>query len=103
MSAPAQRSLYIEPLEARIAPASALPTIIDAENDPTGKHFVTPLVGTPVLLKTGDVLTTGSGPKSGSYLMFVEQGQALVFTTDLNFNGRVDYNEISGIAAGDGL
>src|SRR5688500_10610375 len=102
MSTMIQFPPHIEPLEGRIAPATVFPTIIDAENDPSGKHFITPLVGTPVLLKAGDVLTTG-GPKSGSYLMFVEQGQALVFATDLNFNNRVDYNEITGIAAGDGL
>ncbi|MEA3210007.1 MAG: large repetitive protein [Chthoniobacter sp.] len=39
----------------------------------------------------------------GSYLLYVEKGSALVYTTDLNNNGQVDFNEITGIAAGDGL
>lgn len=93
----------IEPLEARIAPATLFPTIADAENDPAGAHFKSTTVGTPILLKAGDVLTTGTGARSGSYLLFVEQGQALVFTTDLNHNNLIDFNEITGIAAGDGL
>lgn len=93
----------IEPLEARIAPAAVFPTIPDAENDPTGKHFKSASVGGPILLKAGDVLTTGTGPKSGSYLLFVEQGQCLVFSTDLNNNNVIDFNEITGISAGDGL
>ncbi len=103
MSAKFMNFPQVEPLEARIAPAALLPTIIDAENDPTGSHFKTTTVGTPIVLNAGDVLTTGAAPKSGSYLMFVEQGQALIFTTDLNQNGFVDFNEITGIAAGDGL
>ncbi len=49
------------------------------------------------------MLTTGTGARSGTYLLLVQKGEALVFTTDLNNNGQVDYNEITGIAAGDGL
>ncbi len=93
----------LEILEARIAPAGVFPTIVGAENDRTGSHFKSAVVGTPILLKAGDVLTTGATARSGSYLMFVEKGQALVFTTDFNNNQKVDFNEITGIAAGDGL
>lgn len=93
----------VEPLEARIAPAAVFPTIADAERDPLGSHFKSTTVGTPILLGAGDILTTGTGAKSGSYLLFVEKGQALVFTSDLNNNNQVDFNEITGIAAGDGL
>lgn len=107
-ASPAKYSVEI--LEARIAPAvlGAFPTIKDAEiaYDATNREdnrFVTATIDTPQLLRAGDVFTTGTGSKSGSYLMFVEKGQALVFTTDLNNNGTVDPNEITGIAAGDGL
>ncbi len=99
----------IEPLEARIAPASVAsttpvyPTIPQAEAMPNGAGFVTAQVGTPVVVHAGQVLTTGAGPQSGSYLLFVQQGEALVFTTDLNHNGVVDPNEITGIAAGNNL
>ncbi|MDB6171616.1 MAG: putative aggregation factor core protein MAFp3, isoform [Chthoniobacteraceae bacterium] len=102
----------IEALEARIAPAAvltpALPTVKDAElaydQDPFhDQHFVHAQHGSPILLKAGQVLTTGSGARSGSYLLLVEKGQMIVFTTDLNGNSEVDYNEITGIAAGDGL
>ncbi len=102
MSVHRQSYSIIEPLEARIAPAAVYPTIADAENNP-GSHFKSTSVGTPILLQAGDVLTTGVGPQSGSYLLFVEKGQCLVFTTDLNNNNVVDFNEITGISAGDGL
>lgn len=102
MSVHRQSYSIIEPLEARIAPAAVYPTIADAEKNP-GSHFKSTSVGTPVLLQAGDVLTTGAGPQSGSYLLFVEKGQCLVFTTDLNSNNVVDFNEITGISAGDGL
>ncbi len=36
-------------------------------------------------------------------MLYVEKGQAMVFTTDLNANNKVDFNEITGIAAGNGL
>ncbi|MEQ1861046.1 MAG: VCBS repeat-containing protein, partial [Chthoniobacteraceae bacterium] len=104
MSAKSMSFTSIEPLEARIAPAAFIPpTIIAAENDPTGSHIKTVTVNTPILLKAGDLLTTGGVARSGSYLLFVEKGQALVFTTDLNNNGAIDFNEITGISAGDGL
>jgi hypothetical protein len=102
MSVHRQSQSFIEPLEARIAPAGIYPTIIDAEKNPAS-HFKSTSVGTPILLKAGDLLTTGAGAQSGSYLMFVEKGQCLVFTTDLNNNNVIDFNEITGISAGDGL
>ena len=96
----------IEVLEARIAPAAltkAYPTIAQAEAMPNGTGFVTAEIGTPVIVHAGQVLETGVGPESGEYLLFVQQGEALVFVTDLNNNGVVDPNEITGIAAGNGL
>ena len=97
-----------EVLEARIAPAAvAFPTILQAEQQaeqdpPNRPHRQHGTVGTPVLLTAGDLFTTGQSG-SGEYLLFVQQGEALVFTTDLNNNGVIDPNEITGIAAGDGL
>lgn len=103
----------VEILEARIAPATVVPpfvapTVADAErafdlNPINDTHFVTASHGSPILLKAGQVLTTGAGARSGTYLMIVEKGQMMVFLTDLNNNKEVDYNEITGIAAGDGL
>ena len=54
-------------------------------------------VGLAALLKAGQVLTTGVRARDGTYLMFVEKGQALIFTTDFNNNGQIDFNEITGI------
>jgi hypothetical protein len=111
MFKPALRRPTIEALESRIAPAAVsapLPTIKDAElawdkNQFNDTHFVTAVTNTPLLLHAGQVLTTGSGARAGQYLMFVQKGTAEIFTTDLNNNGVVDYNEITGVAAGDGL
>jgi hypothetical protein len=85
----------IEPLEARIAPAGVFPKVIDAK-------WRTGTLGTPLELSAGEGLST-LGDKSGSYLLFVEKGNALIFTTDFNKDGQLDPNEITGIAAGDGL
>lgn len=85
----------IEPLESRIAPAALLPV------DP--QKFVAATLGAPVKVTAGQLLTTTGSPGSGQYLLFVEQGNAWVFFTDLNNNGTADYNELTGIAAGDGL
>lgn len=79
----------IEPLEQRIAPA-----LIEG-------NFISIVAGSAQLLTAGQGLSTSS--LGGSYLLYVEAGQALVFTTDLNNNQQIDYNEITGIAAGDGL
>jgi hypothetical protein len=79
----------IEPLEQRIAPALAI------------SHVVAAVAGSPLVLHAGDMLSTAS--IGGAYLMFVEKGDAIVYTTDLNNNFQVDFNEITGIAAGDGL
>ena len=100
----------LEILEARIAPAAvATPvTVQEAELaydlDPFNSNFfVSAKTETPILLKAGQVLTTGIGARSGTYLLFVEQGEAIIFTTDFNNNKVVDFNEITGIAAGAGL
>ncbi len=91
----------LEPLEARIAPAAATSTVPFLPTDPS--HFVKAVLNTPVEVRAGQVLTTTGTPNSGEYLLFVEQGNALVFLTDLNGNGQVDFNEITGISAGNGL
>jgi hypothetical protein len=86
----------IEALESRIAPAALtgpLPT--------NAGNYKTVSVGSSLLLKAGDVLTTGSGI-GGVYLLYVQAGEILVHTTDLNGNGQFDYNEITGISAGNG-
>lgn len=81
------RLTQIEPLEARIAPASI--------------NYIAAPAESPILLKAGEGLATaGDG---GQYLLYVEKGQAIIFTSDFNKNGRVDYNEITGVAAGNGL
>ncbi len=87
----------IEPLEARIAPAAIVtyPELINAK-------WRAATVGSPIELHAGEGLST-LGDKSGSYLLFVEKGNCIVFTTDLNNNNRIDTNEITGISAGDGL
>ncbi len=91
----------IEPLEARIAPASLVATA----------KFVAATTGSPIVLHAGEVLTTGGFVDiagvgrvgAGTYLLYVEQGDAIVYTVDRNNNSVVDFNEITGISAGDGL
>ena len=87
----------LEILEQRIAPAAVLPLQINENGFKPGS------VGSPLLLTAGEGLTTGNGAGSGNYLLYVEKGQALIFTTDLNNNKVIDFNEITGISAGDGL
>src|SRR4030095_13001232 len=86
-------SAQVEPLEQRIAPA----VLTD----------LTPVVvGTPILLDADPSTPTPAGITAGlngALLMFVEKGSCLVFTNDFNGNDQVDFNEITGIAAGDGL
>jgi hypothetical protein len=89
------RRALIEPLEHRIAPA-ILTDFGGASHGSALRLDADPGTAAPAGLSTG---VNGSG----SYLLFVEKGSALVFTTDLNANGQVDFNEITGIAAGDGL
>jgi hypothetical protein len=84
----------LEILEGRIAPAALLPS--------SESSFIKATLGAPVELKAGQVLST-TGGSDGGYLLFVEQGNALVFFTDFNNNRQVDFNEITGISAGDGL
>jgi len=85
-----QAPQWLEALEQRIAPA--------ALNE---SGFSAAPVASSILLTAGHGISTADS--GGNYLMYVEQGQALVFTTDLNANNKVDFNEITGIAAGDGL
>jgi len=80
----------VETLEPRIAPAGL-----------DGVNFQAVTLGTPILLKAGEGIATAEG--GGNYLLYVEKGEALIFTTDLNGNNRFDPNEITGIAAGNGL
>ncbi len=88
------RSLHsLEVLEARIAPASLI----------TQARVVPAIVDTPILLHAGDLLNTGTSLQGGTYLLYIEKGDALIFTTDMNNNGVVDFNEITGISAGNGL
>lgn len=85
----------VEVLESRIAPA-ALPLNVEWRS---ASHS---LNGSPIELHAGQGLGT-DGEGSGTYLLYVEKGSAWVFTTDFNNNSIVDFNEITGIAAGDGL
>lgn len=93
------RNKYVHPeahgpevLEARIAPA----TLVASAVWKTGE------AGEVFELHAGEGLST-AGDKAGAYLLYIEKGSALVFTTDFNNNGTLDENEITGIAAGDGL
>ena len=80
----------LEPLESRIAPAGlGILRVVGA------------VTGSPLELHAGDMLSTSA--LGGSYLLFVEKGSAVIYTTDLNNNNQVDFNEITGISAGDGL
>jgi hypothetical protein len=81
---------FLEALEARIAPAGLNEAAIFAAT-----------ANSAILVKAGQGLSTSD--VGGSYLLYVEKGQALVFTSDFNNNSQVDFNEITGIAAGDGL
>ena len=87
--------LFVEALEPRIAPAGLL----------NEAKFTSITAGGSVLLDATDPngfqgITTGFGPNSGSYLLYITAGKALVYTSDLNGNGKLDANEITGIAAG---
>lgn len=81
---------FLEELEPRIAPAGLAAIKYDAVT-----------LGNPQIVEAGQGLATAAG--GGAYLLAVEKGAAMVFTTDLNGNGRFDPNEITGIAASDGL
>lgn len=81
---------FLELLEPRIAPAG----LADIE-------FQAAPVSSSILLRAGQGLATSDS--GGSYLLYVERGEAMIFTTDLNANNKVDFNEITGIAAGAGL
>ncbi len=95
-SLPMPSSILVEALEPRIAPAGLL----------NESKFTSITLGTPILLDASggpndfQGLTTGSGPYSGSYLLYLTTGKALIFTTDLNGDGQFEPNEITGIALG---
>jgi len=87
----ASKFSIVEPLESRIAPA-----ILNG--------FVVPTVGSATLLVAGtDHAGLATSSSGGSYMMYLEKGAALVFSTDINGNSQIDYDEITGIAAGDGM
>ena len=92
------RNHSLEILEARIAPASVSSTTPLLPKDGTPGAFVQAIPGSAAIVHAGQVLEAG-----GKYLLYVQAGEAMVFFTDLNNNGKVDYNEVTGIAAGDGL
>ena len=85
----------LEILEARIAPANVPLTAqwLQATHSADGS---------PIELHAGQGLSTG-GTNSGDYLLYLAKGNALIFTTDFNNNNLVDFNEITGIAAGEGM
>ena len=93
-SRPASSSArLIEPLEARIAPALS-------------GVFSPAVINTAILLDSDPTTPAPQGlsaAQDGAYMLYVEKGSALVFTKDLNLNQKVDFNEITGIAAGPNL
>ena len=95
-AAPKRPAVLIEALEPRIAPAGLL----------NESKFTSVAVGGTLLLDASGApgtfqgLTTGSGGGSGSYLLYLTSGRALIYTTDLNGNGRLDPGEITGISLG---
>ena len=97
----ADRYGMIEALEPRIAPATVTPAAPFTGSLPANPTFVTVTAGGSLLVKAGEVLATGSGG-GGSYLLYVEAGEVLVHTTDLNGNNQLDFNEITGLSVGNG-
>ncbi|MDX2080068.1 MAG: hypothetical protein SFU53_04730 [Terrimicrobiaceae bacterium] len=91
LSEPGTSTVFLESLEARIAPAGL-----------DGVSWQAATFGTPILLSAGQGLGT-TGGDGGTWLLHVEKGQALVFLTDLNGDSQVNVNEITGISAGNGL
>ena len=91
---PTSVPIFVEPLEARIAPAGLL----------NETKFTSVVVGGSVLLdasgQPGDFqgLSTGFGTGTGTYLLYLVTGKALVFTTDLNGDGKFEPGEITGIS-----
>lgn len=86
-------SVQVEPLEQRIAPALLT-------------NLAPIVLGTPILLDADPTTAAPSGLTAGlngSLLLYVEKGSCLVFTNDLNGNNVFEFNEVTGIAAGDGL
>ena len=94
--ASARPTMLIEALEPRIAPAGLL----------NESKFTSVVVGGSVLLDASggandfQGLSTAFGANAGSYLLYLVQGKAVVYTTDLNGNGKLDPGEITGISLG---
>ncbi len=94
-SLPKRSTILVEALEPRIAPAGLL----------NESKFTSVVVGGSVLLDASggpndfQGLSTGFGG-SGSYLLYLTTGKALVFTSDLNGDGKFEPGEITGIALG---
>jgi hypothetical protein len=93
---PRSKAPSIEPLEQRIAPASLTGRFIGASH------------GTPIRLDADSSTSSipaglSTSESGGAYLLYVEKGSCLVYTTDFNGNNLVDFNEITGISAGAGL
>ena len=79
--------MLVETLESRIAPAG-----------------LSGIVYQDITLGTPQLVTAGHGLKAnGQYIMAVTSGQALVYTTDINGDNHFDPNDLTGIAAGNGL
>ncbi len=98
--APQQTSLFrkatqVEPLEQRIAPAILTANGVRAASAGVINLDADPNTSAPALLTT-DL-------SGGNYLLYVEKGSCQVYISDLNANGEVDFDEITGISAGDGL
>ncbi len=89
----ARPATLIETLEPRIAPAGL-----------NELKFTSVTVGGSILLDASggandfQGLSTAFGAFSGSYLLYLNAGKAVVFTTDLNGDGILDPGEITGIA-----
>ncbi len=91
----AASTLFVEALEPRIAPAGLL----------NEAKFTSVTAGGTILLDASDPngfqgITTGTGGGSGSYLLYITAGKALVYTTDINGDHQLESNEITGISAG---
>lgn len=95
----------IEPLEARIAPATirvGFSGVGDSDIEYSEVPFITAGAGYSLLLKAGDkvqLFNIGSGYKD---FIVVNEGQSRIFFVDKDFDNEVDANEITGVSLGKG-
>ena len=95
-SLPMRSPIFFEALEPRIAPAGLL----------NESKFTSVVVGGTVLLDASggpndfQGLSTGFGTNSGTYLLYLVTGKALIYTSDLNGDGILEPGEITGISLG---